>query len=653
MKRLLIFMFGMTLALFPLAAQTHTSVPVDAPVYRILDKAQMRGLCAPLSGVRPYSRAVILRAVDEILSADSSSLSDAERRILQEAQKEYRNRETDSFDFKSLSFGIGHDAGNTKKIPLYGEIDFDITMSAAGAYSTLDENSAWAGEIRPTAIARGDIGNNLSFMVDLEGIMLRSPRRVLGNYYAYYDGFPEGVPDPGDYPFYPEGTTGPVDYTTDGYKSYNPLLKTQSEPLAYFPYTYRKRWDMWLSPINDVSSGGATAWPDGITLGYTALAELSGSVLDDIISWRFGRVDREWGAMDTGSSLVLNQIAMPFLALEATAYLTDWFKFSTITGVLEFSPDRGGLKVASATFQNAFSASMIEFDYKNSFHFDLGTTSVWAKRFELGYLFPLIDNYFYQNNIGDNDNLALFASIRYQKPGLFKVWFSGFADELNPKEILDLFKKDRMMFALQAGTSWNFPWLPFATVSLRYTKIEPYTYTHTRRNDLPWYGDNYMETNYVNNGRGLGYYLPPNSDELLFRFETQPALSTELHFQYQMIRHGADFGPHPVDGSSYWSELDPSGRSDKQTLRKSFLEDGAYQWQHVLKVGGAYRFAGAPVSLFGEAGVVFSYFTDIDVPASTPYTDWAGRSHSASVVDTSAYPKTTTFIVTLGVKIFP
>jgi hypothetical protein len=356
--------------------------------------------------------------------------------------------------------------------------------------------------------------------------------------------------------------------------------------------------------------------------------------------------------MDPGSSLVLNQIAQPFLALEATAYLTGWFRFSALTGVLEFSPERGGLKGASATFQNAFSAAMVELEYKQFFHFDIGTTSVWPKRFELGYLFPLLDNYLYQNNIGDNDNLALFASIRFQYPGMFKVWFSGFADELNPAEIKDLFAKDRMMFALQAGTSWNIPWLPFSTVALRYTKIEPYTYTHQRRSDLPWYGDNYMETNYVNNGRGLGYYLPPNSDEILLRFETQPELSTGMHFQYQMIRHGADFGPHAVDGSSYWSELDPSGRSSKQTLRKSFLEDGAYQWQHILKAGATYRFAKIPVFVYGEAGVVFSYFTDID-PAGALYTDWAGKPYATSIVDTSIYPRSTTFIVTLGVTIFP
>jgi hypothetical protein len=131
-------------------------------------------------------------------------------------------------------------------------------------------------------------------------------------------------------------------------------------------------------------------------------------------------------------------------------------------------------------------------------------------------------------------------------------------------------------------------------------------------------------------------------------------LSRELHLQYQMIRHGADYGSHAVDGSSYWSELDPWGRSDKQTLRKSFLHDGAYQWQHIVKVGAENSFTKGwfPFQLFGEAGVVISYFTDIDVPNGVPYTEWAGKYHSTSIVDTPEYPKSIAFIATLGARLF-
>jgi hypothetical protein len=156
-----------------------------------------------------------------------------------------------------------------------------------------------------------------------------------------------------------------------------------------------------------------------------------------------------------------------------------------------------------------------------------------------------------------------------------------------------------------------------------------------------------MEIAYVNNGVSLGYYLPPNADELLLRFEAMPAVSTSVHFQYQMIRHGADFGPNAPDGSSYQSELDPSGRDDKSVLRKYFLQDGAYQWQHILKVGCDHTFSKFPLKVFAEAGVVFSYFTNIDGQAN------AGSASDYHIVDEAPYTKSTNLILTLGIKFFP
>ena len=48
-----------------LNAQTHTAVPLDDPVYYLIEQAQMRGLCAALPGVKPYSREKILSIVEE------------------------------------------------------------------------------------------------------------------------------------------------------------------------------------------------------------------------------------------------------------------------------------------------------------------------------------------------------------------------------------------------------------------------------------------------------------------------------------------------------------------------------------------------------------------------------------------------------------
>ncbi|MDR0761042.1 MAG: hypothetical protein LBF74_13205, partial [Treponema sp.] len=59
---LLVLLFGSG---FLLSAQNHVSVPLDDPIYYVLEQAQMRGLCPPLPEVKPYSRSVILSAVKE------------------------------------------------------------------------------------------------------------------------------------------------------------------------------------------------------------------------------------------------------------------------------------------------------------------------------------------------------------------------------------------------------------------------------------------------------------------------------------------------------------------------------------------------------------------------------------------------------------
>jgi hypothetical protein len=204
------------------------------------------------------------------------------------------------------------------------------------------------------------------------------------------------------------------------------------------------------------------------------------------------------------------------------------------------------------------------------------------------------------------------------------------------------------MYAFQAGTSIPIPVLPFTSVSLSYTKIEPYCYTHTR-GIVPWYGETAMETSYTNNGESIGYYLPPNSDEILLRFKTMPAAQTSAHFQYQMIRHGAAFGSKAVDGSSFLSELDPEGRSEKEVLRKYFLHDGAYEWLHILKIGAEHSFKPqkVPLQIFGEVGVVFSYFTSIEGEANS------GESSPFSIINTAEYPKSANFIATIGFRLFP
>jgi hypothetical protein len=203
------------------------------------------------------------------------------------------------------------------------------------------------------------------------------------------------------------------------------------------------------------------------------------------------------------------------------------------------------------------------------------------------------------------------------------------------------------MTAAQAGLNIQIPFLAFSSIRLSYTMVNPYCYTHNR-NFNPWFGSLPMETSYTNNGVSLGYYIPPNSDELLFRFKTMPIKSLVTHLQYQMIRHGADYGPGEVDGSSLLSELDPDDRGTNPILKRFFLHDGAYQWMHIIKAGIEWNLPKLPVALYGEVGINYSYFTDIEEQANV-----TGVAHPYFAIDTSEYPKSTGYIIKIGVKVFP
>ena len=260
-------------------------------------------------------------------------------------------------------------------------------------------------------------------------------------------------------------------------------------------------------------------------------------------------------------------------------------------------------------FQNAFSMTMVGINLRY-FHFDFGSTSVWPKRFELGYAFPLIDRVIYQNDVGDYDNLALFFNFKYAYPRFAQFWVSGYLDEINTILKARFWEKTRAMYAYQIGTKFAVPVLPFTTISLRYTKVEPYCYTHHGINYTPWY-NHYINEGYSNNGYCLGYYLPPNADEINLQIETRPVKYLTLGMQYQLIRHGVDWGSQSTLGANLYSELRNKDRDD---LEKYFLRDGTYEWSNIVSIKASYDFHRfkVPVKLYGSIGYIYDWFTSID-----------------------------------------
>jgi hypothetical protein len=72
---------------------------------------------------------------------------------------------------------------------------------------------------------------------------------------------------------------------------------------------------------------------------------------------------------------------------------------------------------------------------------------------------------------------------------------------------------------------------------------------------------------------------------------------------------------------------------------------------HIFKIGGQYKFGDLPLTLFGEAGLSYSYFTDISDAEYAKYTPTpAGETPRPPAA--GEYRTATAFILTIGFRVF-
>lgn len=632
-------------------AQTNTTVEVSDEVYQILSNAEMRGLCSTLATVRPYTEKYIITKLDEILSNLENS-ENAKNPYKSKIEYEVVAREKERFvrdtekgvkgDWRTLGFRIDGDWG---KIPVSLELNNSISgFISNGAYS---QNGNYFGyEVFDNINFKGDIGEYVSYYASGYIGLTKMPLEKMGTYdigYWWYDKISED--NENNY------TNFGAPFGKNDEDIYKDIRRVNSfRNRSYLPYAFSKYWGGSVRHLGNINAGGLEDWCGVDSLLFGMHAEIHASFFGNRFELGLARIRREWAAMDEGASLVMNAKARPFFAFDTSIHLFSFLSLSGLIGFLEF-PNQNYIngeawpKDDSYYFQNIFSIGQLDLDFKYV-HFDFGSTVVWPRRMDLTYSMPLIDKVVHQDVIGDYDNLALFFDLKFRYPKIGSLWFSFYLDEmpeLNPITVAkNMFSLDRYMFALQAGTKVSLPFLPFATLSFRYTKIEPYCYTHHSINYTPWYA-HYLSESYVNNGESLGYYLPPNSDEFFIRLETHPSKFSMAALQYQLVRHGADFGPRQVDGSSLYSELPPGARG---SMKKYFLKDGAYEWTNIVALQGSYDFKQftVPVTLSCTLGLVHTFYTDTDSEL--------GEKGGYHKIDDDYYKKTTVFIFTLGFTLF-
>lgn len=628
---------------FNFFAQENLTIDMGDDIYAVLEIAEERGLCTHLPGIRPLSLRRIRLALDQILE-NSESLKPEEVKIIENFLDLHALPEKNHFGLDKINWANKQDIWRCSF-----NYTFGLEASGSGGLYTNSDFNMAGFDIIPFWDFFGDASKFVSYRLhaffDISSMELYQPEG--SDYFIGYSWYDTGVEE-----------------YCGGYTDVEPRRRTVKKFLntSYLPFAYNKQWDGQFYYFSDLSANGTDSWATEPGISGGIKGEIRTSLFDGRFTLGAARMSREWAAMDDGSSLVLNAKARPFFSVDTSVELFSFLKYSSLTGILEYpnqdyinSNSYAELKAGvddSYFFQNAFSLNMLELDFKY-FHFDFGSSSVWPKRFEIGYMFPLFLLVEYQNHIGDCDNLAVFADFKFRKPGLGAIWASIYLDEINGFNNNPL-TSSRAMFAGQLGTKFVIPWLNYSILSFRYTKVEPYCYTHHSINYAPSFS-HYISESYTNNGECLGYYLPPNSDEFLLHFETMPKAGVNADIQYQFIRHGADYGSQQVPGSSLYSEMNVYNRDD---LKKYFLHDGAYNWMHILSAGASVesRKTKIPFKVTGNAGFVFSYYTVID---SDVYNDKDANGVSAAdentpfhFVDNAEYPVMCGVVLSLGVSFF-
>jgi hypothetical protein len=590
-------------------AQENLAVSTEHPVYSLIESAEVRGMAKKLSQVKPYTRRQIRNILAQIDSY-RNFLSNNERKVL-------------DFYMEEFSETVHPEQGLTDSL-LNARFDFAGLKSTASIGIGIDAHVQMAAE-------------------NIEETYVRAPVKIYARGDIYNAMF-----------------------------SYRMDVQFSFDRLRKYPWAVPGQWQPAGMGFHQSfsSSDAGDAVTGGVAIGYEMRPELTGAWWDDRIFLRYGILDNH--RVGNGSQgLMISDTAVPYQAVELGVRFLPWFNFYFMTASLgDFNTDyknRG--KGTSGLNQNDFDNSnpggygptrpdgeawnssyydnwnkngyiqnnkmlsyhTFEFFITDYFYFNVWESIIWGKRLELGYLNPLGFYMFQQNLLGDIDNMAAGISASTIAPGIGKFWFEFFADEIPTSRQLS---NARLLTALQAGARFNIPWLPFAHLSLEYTKIEPFVFNHYYQtynfNGQPnssaaQYGSFYTDTSFTNEGKGLGTYLKPNSDEFKLTFETMPVEGLKLNLGWQLIRHGsnpkvlvnlwedgwvrrADWTPDP-NGSdadmkivdTFWG-WDPTkingeygatypyadpGLTDKF---KKFLSDGVYDWTNVFSVGASYDF---------------------------------------------------------------
>ncbi|MDC7221292.1 MAG: hypothetical protein PQJ59_15255 [Spirochaetales bacterium] len=175
---------------------------------------------------------------------------------------------------------------------------------------------------------------------------------------------------------------------------------------------------------------------------------------------------------------------------------------------------------------------------------------VYGERFEPVYLLPFSYLFYSQGYSGFADNSLMGLEVTTKLPE--NIEFNGivYVDDVNFNEMVKFNFDTKMKMALETGLSWSpgLSWL--RRLSMDYTAVMPYMYTH-----YDWHStydaNDFNADNYTHNGANLGTTLSPNSDRINLTGYYRVNDASELKLFGNWIRHG-----NASDGIDYDNPAD-------------------------------------------------------------------------------------------------
>lgn len=206
----------------------------------------------------------------------------------------------------------------------------------------------------------------------------------------------------------------------------------------------------------------------------------------------------------------------------------------------------------------------------------IGESMVYTDKLRIGYLIPIMffkayDNLTNNDNINAGSNGQFFAQVssRNQIPKTH-LYSTFFIDEIRLSSIFSK-TKSRNQVGLTIGGSVTDVLVPYLTMGIEYTRINPFVY----RNLSP--AQNYSSDNYV-----LGDWMGNNADRLIFTAKYTPFPRLKCMIRYQSVRKG---GAGTLD-QQYFQQPQPGFLFDHLSNQKEWFAKASYEWINNLYLSG-------------------------------------------------------------------